>query len=202
MTQLDRAADQAPAPRRRPHVARWASAAVGVVVVALIVLLATSKKPTETADSPLLGRREPSLTGRGIDGRPFDIADQSGRWVVVNFFASWCVPCQQEAPELRKWSLAHQATGDAILVNVVFQDSAATAKAFLDRAGGASWPVVVTDTDTIGLDWGVAKVPETYLVSPSGFVVWKSIQPVTQAGLDRVIAEIQRRIDSASGASS
>lgn len=177
---------------RRPKVARWASLGVAVVAIGLVVVLATSKKQTDTADSPLLGKPAPALIGKTIDGDTFDLAGAQGKWVVVNFFASWCVPCQQEAPELKKWATAHQAKGDATLVNVLFQDTTANAESFLDGHGGATWPVVVTDTDTLGLHWGVAKVPETYLVSPTGTVVWKSIQPVTEAMLDGAIAKVEK----------
>ncbi len=182
----------APTVRRRPKVARWASVAVAVVVVGLVALLAVSKRTTDTADSPLLGKAAPALSGRTLDGADFDLAANQGKWIVVNFFASWCVPCQQEAPELRRWATAHAAKGDALLVNVLFQDTTTNASRFLDEHGGASWPVVVTDTDTLGLKWGVAKVPETYLVTPSGVVVWKSIQPVTVAMLDGAIARVEQ----------
>lgn len=177
---------------RGPKVARWASLGVAVVALALIVVLATSKRTGDSAESPLLGKPAPALSGQTIDGATFDLAAQQGKWVVVNFFGSWCVPCQQEAPELRRWATAHEATGDAVLVNVLYNDTPTKAKAFLDENGGATWPVVVTDTDTLGLRWGVAKVPETYLVTPNGVIVWKSIQPVTVQILDGAMAEVER----------
>lgn len=104
--------------------------------------------------------------------------------MVVNFFASWCQPCREEAPELREWAQKHEASGDAILVNVLFQDTPAAARSFFAEYGGATWPVLAVDTDTIGLDWGVAKVPETFVVNPAGVVVTKTISTVTAAQLD------------------
>jgi cytochrome c biogenesis protein CcmG/thiol:disulfide interchange protein DsbE len=165
---------------------------VAVVALALIVVLAGSKRTGDSAESPLLGKDAPALSGQTLDGATFDLAAQQGKWVVVNFFGSWCVPCQQEAPELRRWATAHQAAGDALLVNVLVNDTPEKARAFLDEHGGATWPVVVTDTDTLGLRWGVAKVPETYLVTPSGVVVWKTIQPVTMQILDDAMAQVER----------
>lgn len=173
-------------PRRSP--VRLAALGVAAVLVVLIVILAVSKTHTESANSPLLGRVAPPLAGETIDGESFDLTDQRGRWVVVNFFASWCQPCIDEAPELRRWAQRQQATDDgAELVNVLFQDTAPAARAFFERNGGASWPVLVTGTDTIGLDWGVAKVPETFVVDPNGVVVVKTIDRVTEAELDRFI---------------
>lgn len=176
-----------PRKRRRRSTTRWAALGVALVVVALIVVLAISKTRTESAESPLLGKVAPSLAGKTLDGGTFDLTSLRGRFVIVNFFASWCQPCRVEAPELRRWAQRHEAAGDAELVNVLFQDTPEAAKAFFAEFGGATWPVLSVDTDTIGLDWGVAKVPETFVVSPDGVVVAKTISTVTESGLDNLI---------------
>lgn len=173
--------------RHRRSPVRLAALGVAVVLVALIVILAISKTHTETAESPLLGRVAPSLVGETIEGDRFDLADHRGQWVVVNFFASWCQPCIDEAPELRKWAQRQQADGGAELVNVLFQDTPEDARRFFAEHGGATWPVLATGTDTIGLDWGVAKVPETFVVNPDGVVVVKTIDRVTESQLDQFI---------------
>ncbi len=177
-----------PPRRHRSRVVLVAAAAVGLVVVGLIVLLATSQKPEDSADSPLLGQPAPALVGTTLTGKPFSLSSYQGKFVLVNFFGSWCQPCQQEAPELRKWALEHNAKGDATLVNVVFNDTPDKVKSFFAAHGGASWPVLSGNTDSLALDWGVSKAPETFLVTPNGTVVWKTIAPVTQAELDRLLA--------------
>lgn len=174
--------------RRRPSTARLGAVGVGAVIVALVVVLAFSKTHTDSAASPLLGKVAPSLTGTTLDGKPFDLSNARGKFVVVNFFASWCQPCQDEAPELRRWAAKHQATGDAELVNVLFDDTPSAARRFFAQQGGANWPVLAVDTNTMGLDWGVAKVPETFVVNPQGIVVVKTIAEVTEADLDRFMA--------------
>ncbi|MBS1847996.1 MAG: TlpA family protein disulfide reductase [Actinobacteria bacterium] len=171
----------------RRSTTRWAVAGVAVVIVALIGLLAVSKTQTDSAASPLLGKTAPPLAGKTLDGGSFDLTSMRGRFVVVNFFASWCQPCQEEAPELRRWAQRHQAKGDAQLVNVLFQDTPAAAEQFFARYGGATWPVLAVGTDTIGLDWGVAKVPETFVVNPQGVVVAKTITTVTESSLDDLL---------------
>lgn len=175
-----------------------AAGAVAVVVIVLIVVLAMSKPSKDTAASPLVGRPAPAIDGRVLDvnagrpGQPFAFARPPGKWVLVNFFASWCVPCRDEAPELKKWADAHESAGDAELIQVIFQESPGDSAAFLRDNGGASWPVVVGDSGTLALDWGVAKVPETFLVAPDGRVVLKTIAPVTQAFVDKQIADFEQ----------
>ena len=173
--------------RARRSPTRLAAIGVAAVVVALIGVLAISKSTEETADSPLLGKVAPSLAGTTIDGDDFDLTSLRGRFVVVNFFASWCQPCRVEAPELRRWAQRHEAAGDAELVNVLFQDTPEAARTFFEEFGGATWPVLAVDTDTIGLDWGVAKVPETFIVNPDGVVVAKTISNVTETQLDALL---------------
>ncbi len=184
----DRTAESTgPRRRRRRSTTRWAALGVAAVLVALIGVLAISKTQTESAESPLLGKVAPALSGKTLTGDSFDLTSLRGKFVVVNFFASWCQPCRIEAPELRRWAQRHEAAGDAELVNVLFQDTPAAAKAFFAEFGGATWPVLAVDTDTIGLDWGVAKVPETFVVNPDGVVVAKTITNVTESGLDDLL---------------
>ncbi len=184
----DRTAESTgPRRRRRRSTTRWAALGVAAVLVALIGVLAISKAQTESAESPLLGKVAPALSGKTLTGDSFDLTSLRGKFVVVNFFASWCQPCRIEAPELRRWAQRHEAAGDAELVNVLFQDTPEAARTFFEEFGGATWPVLAVDTDTIGLDWGVAKVPETFIVNPDGVVVAKTISNVTETQLDALL---------------
>lgn len=187
--------DEALPPRRRVGVI--VVAIVAVVTVALVAVLAISEPANERrARSPLVGRTVPSLAGKTLDGGRFDIDDQRGRWVVVNFFATWCAPCVQEHPELVAFDREHRVTGDAAVVSVVFSDDPAKARAFFARQGG-DWPVLVDEEGSAALDFGVPKVPETYLVSPSGRVAAKFTGGVTHEGLDQAIAAVDQAANRA-----
>ena len=184
--------------KRSGHVARYVAIAVGVVVVALIVVLAT--RPTgDQIEAKIVGRAVPPLTGETLDGQTFDIDRYRGDWVVVNFFAEWCTECRVEHPELVEFSEAHQAADDGVhLVSVVYSDEPANVREFFEQQGG-DWPVVIGETTgRIALDFGVSGVPESYVVAPDGTVVAK-FTGVTQAGLDRVIERYQDGSGSESG---
>ena len=179
------------APRR--HSARWIAVTLGVVLLLFIGVLATRRSAADKqADSPLLGKPAPALSGTALDGRQASLGDDGGKWVVVNFLASWCVPCRQEHPELIKFIQRHQAAGDATVLGVIFDDSAANVRRFFGELGGA-WPVIGDPGGRIALDYGVRGPPESFLIDPNGFVVWKGIGQVSADGLDRLVAQGQAR---------
>jgi cytochrome c biogenesis protein CcmG, thiol:disulfide interchange protein DsbE len=164
---------------------------LAVVMALLVVLLATRAPSGERAeDSPLLRKPAPSIVGTTLDGEAFDLADLRGRWTVVNFFATWCVPCVEEHPELGAFQAEHATQGDAALVSVLFADTVVKATAFFEENGGG-WPVVVDDEGAVGVDYGVARVPESFLVAPTGIVVERLVGGVTAAQLDDLIAQYE-----------
>lgn len=182
---------------KRPRPTLVAASVVGVVVALLVVLLATREPAGErTASADLIGEPAPAVSGETVLGEPFDLG-ASDRWVVVNFFATWCVPCIQEHPELKAFEENHAEAGDARVISVVYDDKPAEVEAFFERNGG-SWTVIDSDEGRTALDWGVAKVPESYLVSPTGIIVERFVGGVTEAGLDQVIEAYSEPTDTAS----
>jgi cytochrome c biogenesis protein CcmG, thiol:disulfide interchange protein DsbE len=175
-------------PVRRRRTARWAAATILVVGAALVALLATRPSATATeVASPLVGRTAPVLSGTTLGGARFGLSQEAGRWVLVNFFASWCPPCQQEEADLVAFAYAHRAPGDVALVGVVFDDAASSARAF-EAQTGATWPTLPDPGGAIALAYGVRGPPETFLVSPSGIVVAHFDGPVTVGFLDYWLA--------------
>ncbi|HVC69033.1 MAG TPA: TlpA disulfide reductase family protein [Acidimicrobiales bacterium] len=174
--------------RRPRRTARWTALVVLVVVAALVALLATRPPATETeVYTPLLGRPAPGITATTLTGRGFDLGAYRGRFVVLNFFASWCPPCQQEQPELVSFAYGQRGAGEAAVVGVVYDDASSNARAF-DAEAGANWPAVVDPGGQIALRYGVRAPPETFLISPAGKVVAHIDGAVTAAYLDRQLA--------------
>jgi cytochrome c biogenesis protein CcmG/thiol:disulfide interchange protein DsbE len=177
----------------RPRTALVASVVIAVLMALLVAVLATRDSSAEReTKSPLIGFPAPSVEGGTIDGGTFSLADQRGRWVFLNFFASWCTPCIQEHLELAAFDAAHRAQGDAVLVSATFDDKVADAKQFFADNGG-TWPLIEDPENRLGVAFGVAQVPETFVIAPNGVVVQRFAGPVTRAALEEVMAAYEQR---------
>lgn len=177
-----------PPPRPR-HSARWIGLAVLVIGAGLIAVLATrpSAQAVETY-SPLVGRQAPAISGATVEGTTYRLASPPGHYVVVNFFASWCIPCQEEGPELVAFAFQHQQTGDASVVSVVYTDTVSQARAY-QQTIGATWPTMADISGTIAYQYGVRSPPSTFVIAPDGRVVAFLTSSVTAAQLNSIIDE-------------
>lgn len=181
-----------PAPPRR-RTALYSAIGLGVALALVVGVLATrAPATTRVADSPLLGRPAPALAGSSVlaGGGDFDLVDQRGRWVLVNFFATWCVACRVEHPDLVRFSAAHAEDGDARVVSVVFSDEPDDVARFFTERGG-DWPVLDDPAGRVALDFGVTGVPESYLIGPDGTVRAKVIGGIDFDKLENLLARAQ-----------
>lgn len=194
------AAAQPTAPTGAPRRSRTvliAAVAVGIVMMLLALLLFTRKNAEDRSTaSPVLGKSAPALDGKPIQGEAFDIGTND-RWLLVNFFATWCVPCVEEHPQLRKLAADGAADGKVNVVSVVYGDQPADVRRFFETKGG-DWTVLDSDNGRTALDWGVAKVPESFLVSPTGVVVRRYQGGVVAADVEAAIDDFEASAGSGS----
>ena len=174
--------------RRHRRTAAVVAASVGMVTAGLIFALAAGRSAVDRQiTSPLLGHGAPAVNGPSVTPAPFEsLASWRGRWLVVNFFATWCIPCRAEQSQFVAFAQRHQASGDAAIVMVIFNDDVGKVRTSF-AASGAGWPAVADPDGTVALDFGVTGVPETYLIDPGGTVVAKIVGAVTADGLDGVL---------------
>ncbi len=176
-------------PRRGRRSVLLTVVVAAVVLGAFVLLLVGAKEPNSR--SAVVGKPAPSAE-LGFDTiRTTDrvrLADFRGRYVVLNFFASWCVPCEREHPELVRFQQKHAALGDATVVQVLYNDKPGPAREFFRKRGEGGWPVLVDDEGQFALDYGVTGPPETFLIDPQGFVLAGVKGAINEARLDDLLA--------------
>lgn len=169
------------------HPIRWISLCVSVAMITLGVV-AFSSPPAAQYDaySPLIGHRAPGFGGDTLSNVPFNLSAERGHYVIIDFFASWCVPCRQEQPQLVSFARDH--LGGAQLVGVIFHDSVSSVRSLLGPWIGL-YPVLNDPGGQIASNYGVGLPPIKFLIDPHGKVVAKILGPVTETGLDDLIAK-------------
>jgi cytochrome c biogenesis protein CcmG/thiol:disulfide interchange protein DsbE len=188
-----------PAPKRR-RLLVFVPLLVFLALAALFLFRLGSGDPSRIP-SALIGREVPltslpPLDGLTRDGQPvpgISNADFTGAVTLVNVWASWCVPCHDEAPLLMKLADDKRIR----LVGINYKDQADNARRFIGRHGN---PFTAVGTDANGrasIDWGVYGVPETFLVGRDGRIAYKLVGPITPGNLD---ATLKPAIEQALGA--
>jgi cytochrome c biogenesis protein CcmG/thiol:disulfide interchange protein DsbE len=170
----------------RSNATRMLALGVGVVLIALIGLLAFGGNSEADSSSRLLGKRVPVIAGEAMLGGDFDIDHSRGRWVVINFFATWCPQCVAEHPDLIELDEWGKANNNLDVVAVVFDDSSTNIEAFFEQHGG-DWPVM--NDSQLSIDFQIRAVPETFLVDPDGVVVVHYTGGITAEQIKSVIQE-------------
>jgi cytochrome c biogenesis protein CcmG/thiol:disulfide interchange protein DsbE len=129
-----------------------------------------------------------------FEGGSFRLSEESGKTVLVNFWASWCPPCREEAPALEAAWRAHRDRG-VVFVGVNVWDRERDARAFLAeyRSTYPNGP----DPGRTALDFGVRGLPETFVVAPDGQVVRKWIGPITEAEIASLLAGMAGALEPA-----
>lgn len=180
-----------PGPKRR--VAPLVVAALALVMAGLFfVLLTANPSGNETAASPLLGNPAPAVSGVTEDGGTFELSRRKGSWVVLNFFTHDCVPCIREHPELIEFVDQQRALGtDGAEFYSIVRDSTREEVADFFAERGGDWPIVFDDRFEFVNGFGVALVPETWIIDPNGFVRRRFISEVSSEGLSTVLQALR-----------
>lgn len=145
-----------------------------------LLLLGLGRDP-HVVRSPLVGRPAPSFSLKPVGGgEPISLESLRGRPVVLNFWATWCVPCAEEhgvlAAGARDWNDKAQFLG------VIYEDQEETVLGFLKRHGSA-YPSLFDEGGKTAIAYGVFGVPETFFIGPDGTIVEKFLGPLNGPAL-------------------
>jgi cytochrome c biogenesis protein CcmG/thiol:disulfide interchange protein DsbE len=181
-------------PNRR-RIAPIVALMVAAVLGGLFWVLAGSKSgavdKVGIIESPLIGRPAPTVRSTTLDGEPFDLARRKGSWVVINFFNSTCAPCRAEHPALVEFTeqqASFGAAGAEFYTVLQYSDDVSDVKSFFVARGG-DWPIIRDDEGQINVAFGVAQVPETFIINPDGVVVTRWAGQIDADTLSRLVQQ-------------
>lgn len=162
-----------------------------LLLLAFLGLLAVGllrPRSGNAAGTALAGQPAPNFTLQTLDGGRVSLAQFRGRPVLVNFWASWCEPCRDEAPLLRQAAVEHAEKG-LVVLGVVYQDTPQNARKFRDEFA-LGFPVLLDEPGAISVQYGLSGLPDTYFIDREGRIAARHPGALTAADLERRLGEV------------
>ena len=175
------------------HPLRAATLAVAVVLVGLAVLLASQvHNDPSFAGSNMNGKTLPTFDLPALSGSAhIRSADLQGKVVLVNFWNSWCIPCQQEHAALAAFYARHRNDGDVEMIGIVRDDTAGAARTWV-RDHHDGWVFATDPGGQAALGFGTTGQPESFMVAPSGVIAAYLRSPASIDNLEAMLAAARR----------
>ncbi len=173
----------------------WRRTATLLLVAVLVVSVATAlamglRRDPKDIRSATVGKPAPAFDLERLDGQGrIRLADYAGRVVVVNFWASWCVPCREENPALAATWERYRSSG-VVLVGVVYQDSREAAREYTTQFGNI-WPSLLDEGGRTAIAYGIFGIPETFFIRADGVIAGRHVGAIDQETLTRGIEAIR-----------
>lgn len=176
--------------RGRVNLKVWFGGLALVAPMVLVLAMGFQHDPRSIA-SPLVGKMAPDFELMPLDGTtPVRLSEQRGKVTVVNFWATWCIPCKAEHKTLV--AVARRFAGKATFLGVVYQDEPETIRTWLG-ANGSAYPQLIDVGSKASIAFGVYGVPETFILDATGKITWKFTGPVEAGDLLERLAEAGAR---------
>ncbi|XID92714.1 TlpA family protein disulfide reductase [Paenibacillaceae bacterium WGS1546] len=146
-------------------------------------------EPRETVEKPAIGYAAPAFKLTGLDGKTHELKKMRGKPVVLNFWASWCGPCRDEAPAFDKLNRLYGDRVQIVAVNLTATDSAQAAKTFA-RDYGFTFPVVLDTDGKVAAAYAIRPIPTTVFVDSRGMIANGALGALDWHRLERLTRDL------------
>lgn len=146
--------------------------------------------PSELPPAPEVGRLAPDFTLTDLKGNSVTLSDFQGKVVFINFWASWCVPCRVEMPEIEAVYQEYKSQGVVVIGIDLFEDENVV-REFVQQ-GDYSWTFVIDTTGEVTKSYGVTLIPTSFFVDKEGIIRTVSIGAMTKRAMESRLAEAMR----------
>ena len=176
---------------------RWLRLGIVLAIGALVVVLVLSfRRDPLDLRTGTVGKPAAAFTLEQLDGSgPITVTPTGGKVIVLNFFASWCIPCKQENPALIRVYERYRAS-DVIFIGILYQDALDSGLRYV-RDNGVTWPTVNDDRGRVAFSYGVFGIPETFFIGTDGVIAGRHIGPIDETTLANGIECLRSKTPSA-----
>jgi cytochrome c biogenesis protein CcmG/thiol:disulfide interchange protein DsbE len=172
---------------------RWLRLSIVVAISALVVVLVLAfRRAPQDLRTGTVGKPAAAFSLQKLDGSGMlTVAPTDGKVVIVNFFASWCIPCKEENPALVRVYERYRAS-DVVFVGVLYQDARDSGLKYV-KDNGVTWPTASDDDGRVAFSYGVFGIPETYFIGADGVIAGRHIGPIDETTLVNGIETLRAR---------
>ena len=150
-----------------------------LLIIIVIFLFGTFKKNTRVIPTPLIGQEVPLIELETVFFEEFENKDlvdilKSNKIKIINFWASWCLPCEVEHPILMGLS----KKSDFVIIGINYKDTEEGSARFLNEKGNPYDLIIIDDKGKMGIEMGLTGVPETFVVNEQGKIIYRIVGPI------------------------
>tara|TARA_Y100000590_G_scaffold446694_1_gene580754 strand:+ start:207 stop:704 length:498 start_codon:yes stop_codon:yes gene_type:complete len=150
-----------------------------LLIIIVIFLFGTFKKNTRVIPTPLIGQEVPLMELETVFFEEFENKDlvdilKSNKIKIINFWASWCLPCEVEHPILMGLS----KKSDFVIIGINYKDTEEGSAQFLNEKGNPYDLIIIDDKGKMGIEMGLTGVPETFVVNDQGKIIYRIVGPI------------------------
>lgn len=168
-----------------------------ILLVILLWIVSAGCRPTDDITAVPLATTTPTeepffapdFTATALSGATYTLSEQRGQWVILNFWATWCVPCVEEMPALQ--AIANNFADNLLLLGLNVGENADAVRAFVDQHD-IRFPILVDVDAATRMNYQVMGLPQTVVIAPNGEIVWRQFGPVEIDSFSALLRDLMR----------